>query len=482
MAKTHAQSLSALRRAAFITMIMLTSLFIMSSVVAASPQPRTQTLAQAPAQTPALALPASPQQTLQLVSGKWAMLSLEDDFDRVSIGDPETVDVAMVRPREVYVVGKRAGATNLFVWTKKGRVSLYEVVVGADTWGLQKKLRELLPTEQIQVHSAGATLVLSGIVSDAQKVHQAMSVAEHYTGRPVINMLGLSETPQVLLEVKVAEVSKRLTDKLGAQIGIAGTRGDFGYSLIGSFLVGGAASSPPGTGGAVVLNDGANTLSLEAEIKSGLVKILAEPNIIALSGEEGSFLAGGKVFIPVPRSGDSGVFSIGLEEREYGVGLKFRPTVLSGGRIHLKVTPEVSELAPEGSSVRVGSVVNVLPTITTRRASTTVQLLDGQTFAIGGLIKNNIIESVSAVPLLGEIPILGALFRSTEFLSDRSELMFIVTPRLVRPVSERMPVPTDSYQVPSRVEYLFGAGPHNRESLSMPTAPEAADLSSESQP
>jgi pilus assembly protein CpaC len=462
-------------KTAFIVLTASACLVVMNSAQARPPQPSPQAFATTGG-------PMLPKQTLQLVSGKWAMLSLEDDFDRVSIGDPETVDVTMVRPREIYVVGKRAGATNLFVWTKKGRVSLYEVVVGADTWGLQKKLRELLPSEEIQVHSAGATLVLSGVVSDSQKVHQAMSVAEHYTGRPVINMLGLPDTPQVLLEVKVAEVSKRLTDKLGAQLGIGGSRGDFGYSLIGSFLVGGAASIPAGSGGAVELSDGGNNLTLEAEIKSGLIKILAEPNIIALSGEEGSFLAGGKVFIPVPRSGDAGVFSIGLEEREYGVGLKFLPTVLSGGRIHLKVTPEVSELAPEGSSVRVGGVVNVLPIITTRRASTTVQLLDGQTFAIGGLIKNNVIESVSAVPLLGEIPILGALFRSTEFLSDRSELMFIVTPRLVRPVNEKVSVPTDNYQIPSRIEHLFGAGPSNRNSLSKPKTSTPPESYSEPQP
>ena len=445
-----------------ITRVMMVCLVIVSAVCAGAVNARSPATPSAVAS--AVMGHAVAKQTLQLVSGKWSMLILEDDFDRVSIGDPETVDVAMVRPKELYVVGKKAGATNLFVWTKKGRVSLYEVVVGADTWGLQKKLRELLPYEQIQVHAAGATLVLTGVISDSQRVHQAMSIAEHYTGKAVINMLGLMDTPQVLLEVKIAEVSKRLTDKLGAQIGFTGTRGDFSYSMLGNFLVGGAASIPAGTGGAITLTEGGDKLSLEAEIKNGLIKILAEPNIIALSGQEGSFLAGGKVFIPVPRSGEAGVFSIGLEEREYGVGLKFLPTVLSGGKIHLKVTPEVSELAPEGSAVRVGGVVNVLPTITTRRASTTVQLLDGQTFAIGGLIKNNVIESVSAIPLLGEIPILGALFRSSEFISDRSELMFIVTPRLVRPLTEKVSLPTDQYQLPSRGEFLFGPGPNSRES------------------
>lgn len=402
------------------------------------------------------------QQNLSLVAGKWTLVKLDDDFDRISIGDPETVDVAMIRKKELYLTGKRAGTTNVLVWTKKQGLTLFEVVVSTDTWGLQKKLSELLPQEDISVKAAGGTLVLSGLVSGPQRVHHAMSIAEHYTGKPVINMLGLKDTPQVLLEVKVAEVSKKLTDKLGSQVNISGTRGEFTYSLLGSFLTGGALSTPAGPGGGIQLSDRGDTLSLEAEIKNGLIKILAEPNIIALSGQEGAFLAGGKVFIPVPRSGDSGIFSIGLEEREYGVGLKFLPTVLDGGRINLKVTPEVSELAPEGSSVRVGGVVNVLPTISTRRASTTVQLFDGQSFAIGGLIKNNIIESVSAVPFFGEIPILGALFRSTEFVSDRSELMFIVTPRLVKPLERRVSVPTDQYQVPTRAEVLFGGGPNSR--------------------
>jgi pilus assembly protein CpaC len=411
-------------------------------------------------------------QVIALVSGKLQLLSLNDDFERVSIGDPQFVDVAIVRPREIYLIGKKAGSSNVMVWTRKGQVHSYEVTVSADTYGLVVKLRELLPEEFIQVHAVGETLALSGVVSDSQRVHQAMTIAEKYSGRDVINMLGITELPQVLLEVKVAEVSRRLTDKLGSKITVSGRGSNFSYSMLGGFLTGGAMSTPAGTGGGIGIQSGDDMLSLEAEIKSGAIKILAEPNIIALSGQEGSFLAGGKVFIPVPTSGEGGVSTVRLEEREYGVSLKFLPTVLSGGKIHLRVTPEVSELASDGSAVSVSGVVNILPIITSRRASTTVQLFDGESFAIGGLIKNNIVESVSAVPLLGELPILGALFRSSEFLSDRSELMFIVTPRLVKPIIQRLAVPTDEFKAPSRGEFLFGGSPSSREPRSIGVAPE----------
>jgi pilus assembly protein CpaC len=226
--------------------------------------------------------------------------------------------------------------------------------------------------------------------------------------------------------------------------------------LLGGFLTGGVLSSPAGsTGAGVSLGRGNETIKLEAEIKNGLIKVLAEPNIIAVSGQEGSFLAGGKIFIPVPQSSSSGVSTITLEEREYGVGLKFLPSVLEGGKINLRVTPEVSELALEGTTVKSGSNSTVLPTISTRRASTTVQLMDGQSFAIGGLIKNNVTETITGFPFLSEIPILGVLFRSSEFINDRSELMFLVTPRLIKPLSQTAALPTDRFVPPTRSEFLF---------------------------
>ena len=394
---------------------------------------------------------------LSLSIGKSTILPIEGTLTRVSVANPEVIDVTVIRSRELYVLGKKTGTTNIFLWNNAGQMTIRDVVVGADTVGLESKLRELMPNEtQIKVSSAGDALVLLGQVSDAAKVQRAVLLAEQYTGKKIINFLGTADVPQVLLEVKVAEVSKKLTDKLGASISAGGSRGSFTYSLLGGFLTGGVLSSPAGsTGAGISLGRGNETIKLEAEIKNGLIKVLAEPNIMAVSGQEGSFLAGGKIFIPVPQSSSSGISTITLEEREYGVGLKFLPTVLEGGKINLRVTPEVSELALEGTTVKSGSNSTVLPTISTRRASTTVQLMDGQSFAIGGLIKNNVTETVTGFPFLSEIPILGALFRSSEFINDRSELMFLVTPRLVKPLSQTVALPTDRFVPPTRSEFLF---------------------------
>lgn len=429
-----------------------------------------------------LALPALPVlalaqtdtkvlEPLTIAAGKSHVIAAPSDLTRVSVGNPDIVDIALLRSRDIYVIGKSAGSTNIFMWGKKGDMSVMDVSVSVDTSGLARKLKELMPEEnEIQVRSAGDSLVLFGRARDSVKVQTAMQIAEKFSGKKVINLLGLGDVPQVLLEVKVAEVSKKLTDKLGVELGVNGANGGFNYSMLASFLTGGALSSPAGSGGGISLIDGNDSLKLEAEIKNGLVKVLAEPNIIAVSGQEGAFLAGGKIFIPVPQSSASGT-TITLEEREYGVGLKFIPVVLETGKINLRVTPEVSELALEGTVVKSGGVSNVLPTITTRRASTTVQLMDGQTFAIGGLIKNNITETVKAFPVLGEIPIFGALFRSSEFISDRSELMFIVTPRLVKPVATTVSLPTDKFVPPGRSEFLLEG---RLEGRAAPVTPDSA--------
>ena len=394
---------------------------------------------------------------LSLSVGKSTILPIDGILTRVSVANPDVIDVTVIRSRELYVLGKKTGTTNIFLWNNAGQMTIRDVVVGADTVALESKLRELMPNEtQIKVSSAGDALVLLGQVSDAAKVQRAVLLAEQYTGKKIINFLGTGDVPQVLLEVKVAEVSKKLTDKLGASISAGGSRGSFTYSLLGGFLTGGVLSSPVGsTGAGISLGRGNETIKLEAEIKNGLIKVLAEPNIMAVSGQEGSFLAGGKIFIPVPQSSSGGASTITLEEREYGVGLKFLPTVLEGGKINLRVTPEVSELALEGTTVKSGSNTTVLPTISTRRASTTVQLMDGQSFAIGGLIKNNVTETITGFPFLSEIPILGTLFRSSEFINDRSELMFLVTPRLVKPLSQTVALPTDRFVPPTRSEFLF---------------------------
>ncbi len=414
---------------------------------------------------------------VQLTAGKSIIIPLENGLNRVSIANPEIADITLIRSKELYVVGKKSGATNVFLWTAAGKMTVIDIVVAIDTSSLALKLKELMPNEtEIQVRSAGDALVLTGQVADAAKVHRAMTIAEQHSGKKVINLMSVGEVPQVMLEVKVAEVSKKLTEKLGAQFSSTGARGTFNYALIGNFLTGGALSTINGVGAGAALSRGGEQLKLEAEIKNGLIKVLAEPNIIAVSGQEGAFLAGGKIFIPVPRVDGSGTV-VTLVEKEYGVGLTFLPTVLEGGKINLRVTPEVSELSLEGSTIKSGTSVSVLPTISTRRASTTVQLMDGQSFAIGGLIKNNVTETISGLPFLGELPVLGALFRSSEFINDRSELMFIVTPRLVTPLEKIGALPTDRFVPPSRTEFLLngqleGGVPRTDDRQNMTSTPE----------
>jgi pilus assembly protein CpaC len=309
-------------------------------------------------------------------------------------------------------------------------------------------------------------------------------------------MLSVAAPQQVMLEVKVAEISKTVLDQFGINFarayspadgslirflsGIFGgaglvaghlggtVGGNVGGGGVGSTTNGaftGASTAPAGDasiGGStttIPIAAGKNNTSLgvDAQKKDGLVKVLAEPTVMAVSGQEGSFLAGGKIFIPVSRTSNSGTTTFELAEKEFGVSLKFTPTVLADGRINLRVNPEVSELNPQGVGITAPGVTGlaILPSFTTRRAATTVQLFDGQSFAIGGLIKNNVNANIKAFPLLGELPIIGALFRSSDFQTDRSELVFVITPRLVKPLPPDYALPTDSYTPPTRKEFYL---------------------------
>lgn len=388
---------------------------------------------------------------LRIASGKSRLVKVASDILRVAVGNPDNLDVILITPREIYVLGKQAGSTNIFLWSKGGKTTVLEITVSVDTVGLQDILRLLMPQEKgIAVTAAGDSLVLTGMVSDSVKVHRAVSLAEQFGGRKVINLLGTANAAQVMLEVKIAEVSKTVMDRLGARVDAASVGGgNFRYALMTQLLSGAA--------GVASIARGAHSISIDAEIRNGLVKILAEPTIMAVSGQEGTFLAGGKIFIPVPQSGSNGTSGITLEEKEFGVGLRFTPTVLEGGQINLRVTPEVSELSQLGVPVTsTNGSTSILPSITTRRASTTVQLSDGQSFAIGGLVRNNVTETIRRFPGLGEIPVLGALFRSSEFQNDVSELLIIVTPRLVKPLVAVPTLPTDNFVPPNRTEFLLG--------------------------
>ena len=384
---------------------------------------------------------------LELTSGKSKVLALASDAMRLSVGNPEVADVMLINPREIYLLGKKPGSTNVMVWTKDGFTTISDLVVSLDVQTLRTKLTQLVPTEKnLHIDVLGETVVLSGSISDPIKLQRLVYLAEVFTeSKKVVNLMHVEGSQQVMLEVKVAEMSKTLLNEIGA--GVSGSRTNNGgtFSVISSLL---------GTGsGSVTLKNGTNTISLDAEIKKGLVKILAEPTITAISGQEGSFLSGGKIFIPVPQASSMGTGNITLEEREFGVGLKFTPTVLEDGLINLHVTPEVSELSLVGTTVTAANgLSSVLPSITTRRASTTVQLRDGESYVIAGLIKSNVTEAVKLFPVLGDIPILGVLFRSTAYQAERTELVFVITPRLSKSQFTPPPLPTDRFKEPTPKE------------------------------
>jgi pilus assembly protein CpaC len=438
----------------------------------------------APAAAPAA--PAAPvtftelAPQLTLAEGKSTLMRLPFAVARMSVADPRVADVILLKPTELYLVGKSVGSTNLIVWNKANDATIIDLSVHMDTGLLQNRLAQVFPDDKLQVSSAGDAVVLRGTVPDIVRADQVLSVATAFIqrnqrlaqqenkggntpngpgqggqaqsqsqqqGPKVINMLTIAAPQQVMLEVKVAEISKTLVDQLGASIGAAATRGNWTYTFLSNLLAG-----KPGVGDAFKGTNG-NFLTVDAQKRDGLVKVLAEPTIMSISGQEASFLAGGKVFIPVSvTNGNGGAPTITLEEKEFGIAVKFTPTVLDGGRINLRVAPEVSDLNKDGVGINAAGVSGtaILPSFTTRRATTTVQLFDGQSFAIGGLIKNNTTTNIKAFPVLGEIPVLGALFRSSDFQTDRTELVFIVTPHLVKPLPDNYTLPTDSYIEPTR--------------------------------
>lgn len=432
----------------------------------------------------------------------------QEDKRRPGVAD---VDVLLLSPTEIYLLGKTVGSTNVVLVDRAGECTLVDVAVAMDTAAVTATMKQLLPNQDgILVSSAADTLVLSGMVSDAAAADRAVDLANAYVRRAtgggaadngrndrVVNMLSISAPQQVMLEVKVAEVSKTLLDQfginfarayspadgsmirflsglfggaglvaghLGGTVGGTVGQGVVGSATNGSFTSGNTAPAGSATIGGdsttipIATGKNSTSISSDAQKKDALVKVLAEPTVMAISGQEGSFLAGGKIFIPVSRSNANGGVAFSLEEKEFGVSLKFTPTVLADGRINLQVHPEVSELNPQGVGITAPGITGlaILPSFTTRRAATTVQLYDGQSFAIGGLMKNNVTANVNAFPFLGEIPVLGALFRSTSFQNDRSELVFVITPHLVKPLPPNYALPTDAYVAPTRSEMILG--------------------------
>ena len=337
---------------------------------------------------------------------------------------------------------------------------------------MRRQLSELLPGEPIGARISNEAVVLTGIVTNGPAIDRAIQLAKTYAGDKVVNMMSVGASQQVMLEVRFSEVTRQG----GKQLGVSAFLGSDGGSF-GAALGNGAQLTPdPVTGAGVLgLQEIANTFGifrkmgrvaglniegvLDALERKGLVKTLAEPTLIALSGETASFLAGGEFPVPVIQNngggGGEGGGSITIEFKPFGVSLGFTPTVLADGVINLVVEPEVSSIDPSASITLNGLII---PGLQTRRASTTLELRDGESFALAGLIRKDFQTTVRQVPLLGSIPILGALFRSSGFQKGETELVIVVTPRIVQPMKpDQIQLPTDRVQNPSEGDlFLLG--------------------------
>lgn len=410
---------------------------------------------------------ATPTSKLELISGKSIVLSTEKAVKRVSVADPEVADFILLSPTEIYLTGKKAGVTNLTLWQDNRVVAVYDLQVAYDVARLKEDLHRLLPDEkELSVLASHDTITLAGRVTRTSHLTQAVNLAKAYAPEEkVVSLVEVGGVHQVMLEVRVAEMAKSTAKQLG--INLLYTRGeDFGVSLLSNladlvnptdanlgagplaFLV------SPSVNALFRFQSGSATWSglIDALKDDGLVKVLAEPTLISLSGQPASFLAGGEFPVPIPQ----GLGTVAIEYKPFGVGLTFKPTVLGPEKIGIEVAPEVSEL-DFATAIRFSGFV--VPGLTTRRASTVVELGDGQSFAIAGLLKETIREDVEKFPLLGEIPVLGALFQSKSFQKNETELVIVVTPRLVKPLeTASQTLPTDFYAEPNDAEFfLFGA-------------------------
>jgi pilus assembly protein CpaC len=388
--------------------------------------------------------------TLSLPINKSQTLRVPRPFARIAVGNAKIADVSPVTNRVAYLLGKEIGTTNLTLYDAKGAViAVVDVTVTPDAMGLKQKLAEVLPTENLGVQVANDRLILSGTASSAAAVQRAMTIAMAYAPDKVINMTGVGTAQQILLEVRFAEMQRGTVKALGIDRVEFGTQSDGtfartnaqgigpGFGITGTF---GGAFSMPGF-----------AFRFQALERQGLIRTLAQPNIIALSGETANFLAGGEFPVPVAVTQNN---QIAVEFKQFGVGLAFTPTLLEDGLINLLVAPEVSSLDPAAGITLAGLRI---PGLKVRRARTTLELRDGQTFALAGLIQSDFRDTVNAVPLLGKIPIIGALFRSSDFERQETELVILVTPRIVRPVAAgtALQVPTDRILQPSDTDFFL---------------------------
>src|SRR4051812_2235140 len=437
---------------------------------------------------------ARPSETLNLSQGTGTLVRLSEPMSDVFVANDSIADVQVRSSTQLYVFGKGTGETTVYATAKSGHVVYAANVRVANNVGSVNEMLHLaMPEASVQATPMNNMVLLTGTVASPDDADVAQHLVENYVGQglTVVNRLRTATPLQVTLRVRIAEMNRTAMKQIGVNL----LNRDTGSTLFGIGqgnpgtikIVPGApgtidsATGLPAGSTNVIFNSivGGTSLGLFGHIfgtdllgtldllqKDGVVTTLAEPNLTALSGETASFLAGGEFPVPVSQS----LGAVTIEYKQYGVGLAFTPVVLADGRISMRVRPEVSELSNEGSVVLNNFKV---PALTTRRAETTVELGSGQSFMIAGLLRKHDTNDISKAPFLGDLPVLGALFRSTAYRRDETELVIIVTPYLVRPVSGQIALPSDGYRMPDDATAAFGGQSYSGVNRVTPTAIQA---------
>jgi pilus assembly protein CpaC len=384
---------------------------------------------------------------------------------RVSVGDPNVVDVSPLGTKEIQLVAKSIGTTNVVLWSPTGvpKASI-NVAVGAANSHIEAELKRVLGDNDVQIDGAGESVIVRGTVPTAREMEKVLMVARAYfpeKAESVVNLLDVGGNHQVMIEITIAEISRSVTRRIGSNWAWASESGNVqifnvlnnlaAFDAAGLDTVFSIADNVNLVGGFGGFGAGFYDVFLDLVEEKGLGKVLAEPTLLARSGESASFLAGGQVPLLIPQGTANG--SITIEYKDFGVGLAFMPIVMSPNQISLDLTTEVSEPSLD-FAVEVGG--SLVPSFNVRRASTVVDLADGQSFAIAGLLREQITELDIHYPWLNELPILGALFRSAEFQKKESELVIIVTPRLAKPLDPgEFTLPTDHFVEPNAFDFYF---------------------------
>lgn len=411
------------------------------------------------------------------------LLTFSEDMAEVIVANPEVADVHNHGTTKLSVIGKQVGQTTIRVMNKQNKLlGTYDIIVGYDLPAIRRALKQFLPNETVGVEMVNTNIALTGQVSSAESVDRAVKVAKEFLKSSskdamrtqadkddpddgLLNLLQVTSGQQVMLRVRVGEINRGALKQLGIEWSNFGSPGNFFYQIAkdtgaegivadstGNFLIDPLTTTSYIGGGWT--NGGTQIAGLlKALEQDELFKLLAEPNLVAVSGQEAEFLAGGEIPIPVPQSSGGSTVQTVIEYKPFGVAVKFKPFVLSESRIRVEVQPEVSEI-DDSLSVEISGFQ--IPGLTTRRAHTTIEMAPGESFMIAGLIKDQSRSTVGNLPGVKEVPILGALFRSTEFQRNETELVIAVTPYLVDPVrSTDIKLPTDNFAHASQMEMFF---------------------------